>query len=77
MLARKFLSPPEFEVFLASLNRNGDFEHPENVVRALLCSESLEERKVGVEMILRIRSQPRGRGRRVWPRKFKRCDYRR
>ena len=39
-----------FEVFLASLNRNGEFAHPEteNVILGLLCSEISEEKNLGV-----------------------------
>ena len=61
-----------FEVFLASLNRNGEFAHPEteNVILGLLCSEISEERNLGVKLIIKIRNKLKDR-RRVWPRQFK------
>ena len=39
-----------FEVFLASLNRNGEFAHPEteNVILGVLCSEISEDRNLCV-----------------------------
>ena len=74
-LARKFLSPDEFQVLMVSLNRNGEFAHPENILLGLLCSESLDERQLGVDLILKIRNKPRGRGRKAWPRKFRRSDW--
>ena len=76
-LAKKYLNEAEFEVFLGSLNYNGEYAHPENVLLGLLCSKSKDERELGVEIILKIRNtpQPKRRGRAPGPRKFKRCDW--
>ena len=54
---------------MASLNRNGEFAHPEteNVILGLLCSEISEERNLGVKLIIKIRNKLKDR-RRVWPR---------
>ena len=62
MLAKKHCSNPEFSVLKDSMDHNGQFGHPENILVSLLSSTQAEERRKAVDIIFDIRE----RGPQVW-----------
>ena len=60
----KYLNEEEKEVVRRIIKVNGFFGHQENIIIALLCSNSIEERSLGVSTILNIRRK----GEPEWPR---------
>ena len=55
MHGKKFLNQVELEALNASLDTNGQMAHHENILLCLLCSDEYEERKLAIEIILKIR----------------------
>ena len=77
MLAKKYCSDPEFSLLKESMNHNGQFGHPENILVSLLSSTQADERRKAVNIIFDIRE----RGPQVWntptgQRSFKVENYR-
>ena len=57
-LAKLHLSFEHFEAVKDRIDWNGQFAHHENVLLAMLCSESPDQRLVAVEVISEVRSKP-------------------
>ena len=57
-LAKMHLSDSELEVLNKSLNTNGVHASHENILLACLASDDPTERKLGVNILMNIRSKP-------------------
>ena len=53
--ANEHCNAEELALVQASIQENGFFAHPENVVLSLLSSEKAEERNLGVDTVIRLR----------------------
>ena len=60
MNGKKFLNDIEIDALNSSLDTNGQMAHHENILLCLLCSDEYDERKMAVDIILKIRQRGAG-----------------